>query len=81
VYIVECSNKSFYTGITTDIERRILQHNGHKLGGATYTKSHRPVTLRYVEKCENKSKALKRELAIKKLSHAQKALLITDVIK
>ncbi len=75
VYIVECSNKSLYTGITTNIERRIQQHNGEIKGGSVYTRSHRPVQLKYSEECATKSDALKREMTIKKLSHEEKSEL------
>ncbi|HCC05555.1 TPA: hypothetical protein DEP58_04645 [Patescibacteria group bacterium] len=77
VYIVECSNKSLYTGITTDVSRRLHQHNGEIQGGSVYTRSHRPVILRYVEEYETKSEALKRELEIKKLTREQKLRLIS----
>jgi len=76
VYIVECSNKSLYTGITTDINRRLLQHNGELQGGSLYTRSYRPVKLKYIEEYETKSEALKREMTIKKLPRDIKLLLI-----
>lgn len=81
VYIVECKNKSLYTGITTDTDRRLHQHNGEIKGGASYTRSHRPVTLRHVEECESKSEALKRELSIKKLTHTEKEILCSTQIR
>lgn len=76
VYIVKCSNEGLYTGITTDVESRIEQHNGLKPGGAKYTRSHRPVVLVYTEEYPSKSDALKRELEIKKMSHTEKKNLI-----
>ena len=59
VYILECRDGSLYTGITNDIERRLQQHNDGT--GARYTRSRRPVRLRYHEICENRSAALLRE--------------------
>ena len=74
VYIVECSDKSLYTGITNNLEKRIKTHNEGK--GAKYTKPRRPVFLKYFESVSNKSDASKREIAIKSLSRNQKIKLI-----
>jgi len=75
LYILRCSDDTLYTGITTDIERRLKEHNlGTK--GAKYTRSRRPVKLVYKEKLEDKSSALKREYEIKKMSRKKKLLLI-----
>lgn len=74
VYIVECSDGTLYTGWTTDVEARVATHNNGS--GAKYTRNRRPVKLVYSEEMENKSAALKREAAIKKLSRAEKMLLI-----
>ena len=74
VYIVRCSNNSLYTGITTDIERRIDQHNKGK--GAAYTRSHRPVVLVYQEPAKNRSMASRRESELKQLSKVAKELLV-----
>ncbi len=74
VYILRCADDSLYTGITTDPERRIKAHNAGK--GAKYTRSHRPVTLAYLERLPDKSAALKREAQIKKLSRAEKEKII-----
>lgn len=75
VYIVECSDGSLYTGITTDLERRILEHNDSKKG-AKYTRNRRPVQLVFSETLTNRSEASKREYSIKKLSRANKIKLI-----
>ena len=75
VYIVECSDGSFYTGITTDIDRRILEHN-YSLKAAKYTRSRRPVRLVYEESASNRSEASKREYAIKRLKRKNKSSLI-----
>lgn len=74
VYIVRCKDDSFYTGWTTNIEKRIKVHN--KGIGAKYTVSRRPVELVYFETFENKSDALKREYQIKQLTRKQKEKLI-----
>lgn len=71
VYIVECKDKTLYVGITTDVERRLVEHNSRSLGAA-YTKSRRPVKLVYVEKQKNRSEASKREYEIKQWSRAEK---------
>lgn len=74
VYIVECADKSLYTGITSDLEKRISAHAAGK--GAKYTKPRRPLTLRYTEATESKGAALRREAAIKSLDRAAKLTLI-----
>jgi len=77
VYILQCSDNSLYTGITTDLERRVFEHNNSEKG-AKYTKIRRPVILVYNEKCENRSIASKREYEIKKLSRAKKLNIIDN---
>jgi len=77
VYMVRCADNSLYSGITTDIKRRIIEHNTLK-SGAKYTKSRRPVTLVYSETSDNKSTASKRESILKKLSKQAKEALIHD---
>lgn len=74
VYILKCADKTYYAGITTDIQKRIKTHNSGK--GAKYTKMRIPVELAYFESHENRSVATKRELEIKKLSREQKEILI-----
>ncbi len=75
-YIVECIDGSFYTGWTTDPQRRLKQHNAGS--GARYTRARCPVQLVYVEVQPNRSMAMKREKTIKKLSHAQKQALADE---
>lgn len=75
VYIVRCNDDSLYTGVTTDIARRLREHNGETRSGAKYTLAKRPVSIVYLETAPTRSTALKREAAIKKLSHAQKRKL------
>ena len=76
VYIVKCSDKTFYTGITNNIKLRLETHNLGK--GAKYTKSRLPVILVYLERVDDKSNALRREIEIKKLNRSQKINLINS---
>jgi putative endonuclease len=73
-YIVRCADGTFYTGWTTNPERRIKQHNAGR--GARYTRSRRPVELVYIEDKPDQSSALAREHAIKRMSRAKKETLI-----
>ncbi len=75
VYMVRCSDESLYTGITTDLQRRIAEHNGSKKG-AKYTSAKRPVQLVYAEHQPDRSQATKREYAIKKMSRMKKLHLV-----
>ncbi|MDH4237776.1 MAG: GIY-YIG nuclease family protein [Nitrospira sp.] len=75
VYILECSDKSLYTGITNDLKRRFNAHN--KGLGAKYTKHRRPVMIRYGEVHDTQGAALKREAAIKSLDKKAKLALIS----
>jgi putative endonuclease len=82
VYIVKCSDGSFYTGITNDLERRLDQHNGLRWGGAKYTRGKGPVHLMYVEKFSTRSEAAKREWDIKHtLNREDKENLINGATK
>lgn len=74
VYILRCADDTLYTGYTKDLARRVQTHNEGK--GAKYTRARRPVTLAYHEVCRDKSEALRREAAIKKLTRAEKLDLI-----
>ena len=75
VYILECSDATLYTGITTDLERRVQEHNSSQKG-AKYTKVRRPVKLVYSLECDDRSSALKKEYAIKHLSRKEKLKLL-----
>lgn len=75
-YIVRCADGTFYTGWTTDVERRIKCHNAGK--GAKYTRPRLPVELVYFEIFETKEEAMRREAAIKKLSRERKELLVAQ---
>ena len=74
VYIIRCQDQTLYTGITTDLTRRIREHNETKVG-AKYTKIRRPVVLAYQEIYKNRSDAAKREAEIKKLTRIEKLRL------
>ncbi len=77
VYFVTCSDGSIYSGVTTDLERRVLEHN-ESAKGAKYTKARRPVVLSYSEAHESRSLASKREVELKKLDRSQKLSLIAQ---
>lgn len=76
VYILLCSDGSYYTGISNNVDQRFLDHKNGK--GGAYTRSHKPIKLIYKEECSNKSMALKREFQIKKWTKAKKEALITS---
>ena len=78
VYMVRCRDGTFYTGITTDIKRRIDEHNHDNKRGSRYTRTRRPVVIAYLEPCKNRSIATSRELSIKKLKNAEKQQLADD---
>lgn len=79
VYIVRCADGALYTGWTTDVTRRVAQHNTGR--GARYTRTRRPVALVYCEEVPDRSTAMRREHAIKKLDRAHKARLITRITR
>ena len=73
LYILECKDGTLYTGITDDLERRLAAHNAGK--GAKYTRGRGPLVLRYLENCENRSAALRREIVVKRLTKEEKLTL------
>lgn len=75
-YMVECVDGTFYTGWTTDPERRVIEHNEGR--GALYTKWRRPVKLIYLEEVPDRSAAQRREFAIKKLTRDKKFDLVQN---
>ena len=77
VYVAKCADNSLYTGVTTDLERRLNEHNSTMLG-AKYTKARRPIAFIHTEAYPNRSLAQKREAAIKKLTREGKLLLLKD---
>ena len=76
-YMLRCSDDSLYTGITTNIERRIHEHNSDNKKGARYTRTRRPVTLVYQESCDNRAQATTREYQLKKLKRTEKLKLVS----
>ena len=74
LYILRCGDGTLYTGITTDVEKRLEQHRTGK--GAKYTRGRGPLELVYQETCLDHSQALKREAAIKRMSRQKKEILI-----
>ena len=76
VYVVECSDGTLYTGYTTDIERRVAEHNAGD--GAKYTRGRTPVRLRHSETFDSRGDALSREHEIKRLSRREKEALCEE---
>ena len=74
VYIVECSDNTLYTGVATDIEARLAEHNAGR--GAKYTRARLPVALVYSEKAKDRSTALRREHVIKRMPTLAKRSLV-----
>lgn len=75
VYILECNDGTLYTGYTTDVKRRVMEHNEGK--ASKYTRSRLPVRCIHIEEYQDKSEALKRELQIKKLTRSKKLDIIS----
>ena len=78
LYILQCADGTLYVGITTDLNRRVEEHNGSTLG-AKYTRGRRPVELVFSRAFENRSEASREESRIKRLSRAQKLELIGKI--
>ena len=76
LYILRCGDGSLYTGITTDVEKRLEAHQSGK--GAKYTRGRGPLTVAYRELCGSHSEALKREMAVKRLTRIQKEAMIAN---
>jgi len=76
VYIIACSDNSLYTGITTDVERRLGQHKSGR--GAKYFRGRQPMQLIYLESGHSRSTAMKKEASIKKMERSKKCLLISS---
>ena len=74
LYILQCGDGTLYTGITTDVEKRLDAHRSGK--GAKYTRGRSPLELKYREVCGTHSDALKREVEVKRLSREEKLALI-----
>lgn len=76
VYVIECADGSFYTGYTTDVERRVREHDCGE--GAKYTRGRTPVELVHSERFDSKSAAMSREYEVKQLSRAEKERLVGE---
>ncbi|MEW6990249.1 GIY-YIG nuclease family protein [Colwelliaceae bacterium 6441] len=81
VYLLRCADNSLYAGITTDIERRVREHNQCNKAGAKYTRVRRPVTLAYQESTLNRKTASQREYQLKQLTKQQKEQLVASYRK
>ena len=79
VYIVRCGDGSLYTGITTDVDRRIAEHNHSNSAGARYTRARRPVVLVYQEILASRAAAARREALIKRMSSRRKYAIIAGM--
>lgn len=77
LYLVECIDKTLYTGITTDLDRRVEEHNFSKKG-SKYIMARRPVKLVFSKEFKNRSTALKEEFRVKKLSREEKLIMIKE---
>ncbi len=77
VYLLLCADGTLYTGVTTDCQRRLKEHNESNRLGAKYTRCRRPVALVWHEPARNRSEACQREYAIKRLTRAEKLALIS----
>lgn len=75
--MLECADGTLYTGVASDMERRLAQHNGEKPGGPKYTRGRRPVRLLWSAPAADRSVAQQREAAIKKLRRADKLKLLS----
>lgn len=76
VYILRCADATLYTGVATDPQRRLRQHNGELVGGPRYTRGRRPVQLVWLERADDRACAQQREAQIKKMSRAEKLALL-----
>jgi len=76
LYVLKCRDNTWYTGITTNLARRVLEHNAGR--ASRYTRSRLPITVIYQEPCRSRSTALKKEYAVKKLSRKEKAEYMTS---
>ncbi|KAA9405804.1 GIY-YIG nuclease family protein [Haloarcula hispanica] len=74
MYVLRCSDNTFYTGYTTDVERRVREHDAGD--GAKYTRGRTPVELIHVESFDSQSEAMSREYEIKQYTRAKKERLV-----
>ena len=78
VYFLRCADNSLYAGVTTDLKRRLQEHNHSNKLGAKYTRVRRPVSLAYAETAENRQTACKQEYQLRKLKKAKKEQLVNQ---
>jgi putative endonuclease len=76
VYMLRCADGTLYSGITTDLKRRLNEHNFDNKKGSKYTKMRRPVELVYKKRCKDRSRAASAEAALKKLTRREKDKLL-----
>lgn len=76
--MLRCADNTLYTGITTDLKRRVIEHNSNDKKAARYTRVRRPVNLVYQESCQDRAQASRREYHLKNLSRAQKLRLLEE---
>lgn len=79
VYLLRCADGSLYTGVSSDVQRRLSQHNGERAGGPKYTRGRRPVKLLWSEAAASRAQAQQREAQIKKLPRQAKLALLCPV--
>ncbi len=77
--MLRCADNSLYTGVTTDVERRVVEHNAEK-SVTKYTRVRQPVSVAYFERAESRSEACKREAQLKKLTKKDKESLVVSVV-
>ncbi len=75
IYLLRCADNSLYCGVTTDVQRRLKEHNTCNKRGAKYTRVRRPVEVSYLEICQSRQQACQREYQIKQLSKSEKEQL------
>jgi len=80
VYLLECADNTYYTGITTDLKRRLHEHNSDDKKAAKYTRSRRPLNIVYFELCQSRSEASVREYEIRKLNRKKKKELASSML-
>lgn len=80
LYLLRCADNSLYCGVTTDLARRVEQHNIDNKRGAKYTRVRRPVSLAYAEQCLSRSDACQKEYQVKQLSKAKKEQLVASYL-
>lgn len=80
VYLLECADNTYYTGISTDLKRRLHEHNHDNKKAAKYTRVRRPLNIVYFELCQSRSEASVREYEIRKLARHKKKMLALSML-